>query len=249
VTTESMVADLVDERPVEDSEGTDRLFDRLNAAISHTWTVARRSDAWRYIEVAGFDRDLYRDLMVQVYHYTRFNSLNQAMTVARVTPEERALLRFVYHHADEELGHEQMVVHDLRSAGMIGPDDDLTSFPKAAATDALINYLTGLAVMEGPVARLGYSYWAESVYAEIAPLLAAARTSLALTDRQMTFFIAHSSIDEHHAAEVRRVIEKVATTPAQQEAIYRVATTTLWLTTQLIEQTFAAWMTRRSEDG
>jgi hypothetical protein len=85
-----------------------------------------------------------------------------------------------------------MVVHDLRSAGMVGPEDDVTSFPKAAATDALINYLTGLAVMEGPVARLGYSYWAESVYGEITPLLAAARTSLALTDRQMTFFIAHS---------------------------------------------------------
>lgn len=57
----------------------------------------------------------------------------------------------------------------------------------------------------------------------------------------MTFFVAHSGIDAEHSAEVRRVITKVATTPEAEDAIFRVAETTLWLTVQLMEQTFRAW--------
>ena len=190
---------------------------------------------------SGLDRDLYRDLMVQVFHYTRFNSLNQALTVLKATPEDRGILRFAYRHADDELGHEMMVVHDLKAVGLIAADDDLTTFAKVPATDALINYLAGVAWTEGPVARLGYSYWAEDVYEHLAPLLGAARSSLDLTDRQMTLFVAHSGIDAEHSAEVRRVITKVATTAPAQDAIFQVAETTLWLTVQLMEQTFRAW--------
>jgi hypothetical protein len=40
---------------------------------------------------------------------------------------------------------------------------------------------------------------------------------------------------------VRRVITKVARTEADHDAIYRVAETSLWLTTQLMEQVFHSW--------
>lgn len=142
-----------------------------------------------------------------------------------------------------------MVVHDLRSVGLIRPSDDLTWFSRVPATDALINYLSGVALMDGPVARLGYSYWAEDVYEHLAPLLLAARSSLQLSDRQMTFFVAHSGIDAEHSAEVRRVIAKVITTKERADAIFRVAETTLWLATQLMEQTFQAWKAGSVLDG
>ena len=220
------------------------LFDRLDAMIERRWADAAGSAMWQHVLTEGFDRDLYRLLMVQVFHYTRFNSLNQALCAVRATPDQRALLRFVYRHADEELGHEQMVVHDLRSIGLIERDEDLTdlrSFPRLPATDALIGYIAGVALTEGAVARLGYSYWAEAVYEHLAPLLFAAARSLGLTERQMTFFTAHSDIDAHHSAEVRRIVAKVAVTADEQEALFRVADTTLWLTHQLMEQAFDAW--------
>ena len=233
-------------QPVDTVDG---LFRRLDAMIAETWARARASEFWCHVTANGFDRSLYRDLMVQVFHYTRFNSVNQALTILKGVPEERGLLRFVYRHADEELGHEMMVVHDLRSMGLVEQSDDLTSFPKAPATDALINYLSGVALMDGPVARLGYSYWAEDVYEHISPLLVSARSSLQLSDRQMTFFVAHSGMDAEHSAEVRRVIAKVVTTEAHADAIFRVAQTTLWLTTQLMEQTFEAWRAGTVRNG
>lgn len=229
-------------------ETTEELFEQLDAMVATAWADAAESPLWHHIGSQQFDAPLYRDLMVQIYHYTRWNSLNQALTVAGATPEQRPLLRFVYRHADEELGHEQMVVHDLRSVGLIEQDDDLRTFPKMPATDALINYLSGVAYTEGPIARLGYSYWAEDVYPHIAPLLGAAVTSLGLTDRQMTFFVAHGEIDEGHSAEVRRIIGKAATTPEERASILRVATTTLWLTIELMNQTFANFVGGENDD-
>lgn len=246
------VPEIVDEwADVDASEANaaGSLFARLDKMIDEAWAGMREGELWRHVQAHGMDLYLHRDLMVQIYHYTRFNSVNQAMTALRTTPEERALLRFAYRHADEELGHEMLVVHDLRAVGLIGMHDDIGSWPKVPATDALVNYLTGIALSEGAIARLGYSYWAEDVYGHIAPILAATRSSLGLTDRQLTFFVAHSAIDAHHSAEVRRIISKVATTRDHHDAIFRVAQTTLWLTTQLMEQTFRAWKSEAVHRG
>lgn len=71
------------------TDPVDALFDRLDAMIAGTWAHVRASEFWRHVMADGFDGSLYRDLMVQVFHYTRFNSVNQALTILRGVPEER----------------------------------------------------------------------------------------------------------------------------------------------------------------
>jgi hypothetical protein len=248
--SDAAILDLIDDdHDAPNDNRTDELFARLDAMVARQWQRAGETEFWRHVTANGFTPELYRDLMVQIFHYTRFNSLNQAQSVMRVRPEQRALLRFAYRHADEELGHETMVVHDLRAVGLIDDTDDITTHPRVPATDALINYLAGLSCTDGAVARLGYSYWAEDVYTFIAPLLRVAQTSLQLTERHMTFFVAHSAIDAGHSAEVRRIIAKVAITPEERDAVYRVAETTLWLTTQIMAQAFDQWRDRSDGDG
>src|ERR1700753_2777948 len=78
----------------------DDLFVRLDTCIEAMWRQAQDGAMWQHVIRAGMPADLYRDLMVQVYHYTRYNSLNQALTVIGVSPQERPLLRFIYRHAD-----------------------------------------------------------------------------------------------------------------------------------------------------
>jgi Iron-containing redox enzyme len=212
------------------------LFVRLDAAIAKSWARLRSAALWQHVASAGCDRELYRVALTQIFHYTRHNSINQAVAAFRADPAELALLRFVYKHAKEELGHERFIVHDLESAGLLADGDELDE--PLAATDALIHYLYGVALREGPIPRLGYSYWAESAYAEIAPLIAAARTSLALSDSDMTFFVAHSVLDRQHIEEVKEVMCRAITTPEQARAVERVALTSLWLTQSLLEQAF-----------
>src|SRR3954453_15206395 len=90
------------------------LFDRLDASVAALWHQARQGAFWQHVTTHGFDRELYGIVMAQIYHYTRHNSVNQAGAALAAEPDQLGLLRFVYTHAGEELGHERMVVHDLR---------------------------------------------------------------------------------------------------------------------------------------
>lgn len=211
---------------------------RLQTSLAALWAEARRGRFWRTLTERGCSRELYRLTMAQFYHYTRHNSLNQAATAFRADPEQLALLGFVYEHAREELGHERLILRDLEAAGLWHEGEPLP--PPLPATDALIHYLYGVALREGPIPRLGYSHWAESVYPEIAPLLCGVRESLALTDRDLTFFTAHAEIDRKHSRQVESAMNRAVTTAEQAEAVHRVAVTSLWLTLQLLEQACAA---------
>jgi len=215
---------------------SEKLFHQLDESVATLWADAKRRPFWRHVVSKGVDRDLYRLVMLQIFHYTRHNAINQAVAALRATPDDRALLRFVCTHAREELGHERLIVHDLRSIGLIGrePIEDVP----LPATDALINYLYGVALREGAVPRLGYSYWAESIYEHIGPLLLAARDSLGLARDNMTFFSVHAEIDVRHAEEVKTAIRRGVMTPQQAADVRRVAVTSLWLTIQLLEQAF-----------
>jgi hypothetical protein len=221
------------------------LFGRLDLSIADLWAQARSGRLWQHVVSRGFDRELYRFVMIQIFHYTRHNSINQAVAALRALPEETALLRFVYSHAREELGHEGLIVRDLKSIGLMA-GAEITEAP-LPATDALINYLYGVSLREGPVARLGYSYWAESAYRQINPLLLAARDSLALANENLTFFVAHSEIDARHAEQVRSTLRLAVTTPERAEAVHRVAVTSLWLTIQILEQAFEVAASRAGD--
>lgn len=218
----------------------DDLFARLDATVARQWEQARGGPFWRHVSEHGFDAALYGTVMEQIYHYTRHNSINQAVAALRADPDRLGLLRFVYSHAGEELGHERMVLHDLRAVGLLGSDEEVSTTP-LPATEALIDYLYGVALRQGPVPRLGYSYWAESVYEHIAPLLASARTSLGLADADMSFFVAHAEIDTKHAEEVAHAIRKAVRTREEADAVLRVAAASLWLTIAILDQSYQAW--------
>jgi pyrroloquinoline quinone (PQQ) biosynthesis protein C len=215
-----------------------QLLARLDDSIADLWARASASDFWRQIVETGYSSELYRVTMVQIFHYTRHNSINQAVAAFRTEPGQMQLLRYAYGHAKDELGHENMILHDLKSIGLMSDGEVID--PPLPATDALINYLYGIALREGATARLGYSYWAESSYEHVGPLLVSAKKSLGLTDRNMTFFVAHSEIDQEHVEQVRAAIGRAVTTPEQADSVHRVAVTSLWLTIQLLAQAFEA---------
>lgn len=220
-----------------------QFVEQLDAVVTQRWAAIREGAFWRHVTENGMDGDLYQKVMVEIFHYTRHNSINQAVAaLGASSPDDLHLLGFVYEHADEELGHEKMIVSDLESVGLLDPDQ-LTAAP-LPPTQALIGYLYYVSLMEGAKARLGYSYWAESSYDELDPILARARADLDLGDRNMTFFVAHSTIDVKHAEEVREAIIENVTTPHEQAAVMRVADTSLYLTGKLMDAALEAHLSR-----
>lgn len=217
---------------------THALMPRLDAVIAEGWATIRRGAFFGHVLERGFTPELYRRTMAEIYHYTRFNSVNQALAVYRVVPEQTQLLGYCYRHAGEELGHERMVVRDLESANLLTPG--LLEAPPLPPTQALIGYLYHVALNVGAVARLGYSYWAESAYDNFGDVLARAKTDLGLQERQLSFFIAHQSIDAKHAEEVKEALAAHARTEHDADQAVEVARTTLYLTGAILEGVIAA---------
>lgn len=207
----------------------------LKSVVDAEWARIRDGAFARRVLRHTVTPGLYRDLMVQIYHYTRHNSTNQAAAAFVDAPE--ALLRFVYRHAAEELGHERMVLHDLRSVGLL--DEAQLLEPPLPATEALVGYLWSVSMRYGPVPRLGYSYWAEGSYEHINEMLAKIKADLSIPKQSMTFFGSHIELDVDHAQQVEEALSKFAATGRQQELVRTVARTTLYLTGQLLEQVAA----------
>ncbi|EEA00175.1 putative transcriptional activator, TenA family [Burkholderia sp. H160] len=204
----------------------------LRQTVNQHWEQIRGGRFWNRVMERPVTRELYRDLMIEIHHYTKHNSMNQAVTAFVNAPE--GLLRFAYHHAAEELGHERMAAHDLESVGLL--DRAELGRPPLPATEALIGYLYFVALKYGPIARLGYSFWAESVYENIGDALGKFRSDLSLSDKNMSFFVAHSTIDKKHIVQVEECIARYATTSADQALVRSTAETTLFLTGQMLEQ-------------
>lgn len=212
--------------------GSASFKDALRDQIDAEWERIRQGAFWRRVMAEPVPPTLWRDLLLQVYHYSKHNSMNQA--VAAFVPAPEGVLKFVYRHAAEELGHERMVTHDLKSMGLL--EADALEAPPLPATEALIGYLYFVALRYGPIARLGYSFWAESAHGYIQELLGKIRKDLQLTSKNITFFGSHAEADVEHIQQVEDAISKFATSPQDQELVSRVATTTLYLTGQLLEQ-------------
>ena len=210
------------------------LFNELDKVISDGWEEIKSGRYWQHCMKNEVSVELYQQVMLQIYHYTRFNSINQAACAYSSKPEQITLLRFIYKHALEELGHENMVLRDLESIGAL-PEKIPAPLPP---TQALISYLNDVALRKGPISRLGYSYWADDVYDHISPMLNKFREDLGINDQQMTFFVAHASIDEKHAEEVKVAIERVVTSEEDKEQLLQVAKVTLYLTGQLLEEAY-----------
>lgn len=213
-------------------------IETLQQIVDAEWARIKAGEFWRCVMGKPVQRALYRDLMLQVYHYSRHNSMNQAVTAFVPAPE--ALLKFVYRHAAEELGHERMVIHDLKSVELFD-EADLARQP-LPATEALIGYLYYVSLRYGAIARLGYSFWAEGVYGHIAGPFAKISQDLKLTSKNLTFFGSHAQADEAHIQQVTEAIERFAITPAEQAQVIQVARTTLSLTGQLLDQVARANM-------
>jgi len=197
-------------------------------------TLLKSSSFVRLIESSEFDQRLFALYMVETYHYTLHNARNQAVVGVRAFNISPQYLNFCFDHAAEEAGHELMAIHDLRKMGY---DVDIAKLPRPLpATEHLIAYLYWMSATGNPLQRLGYSFWAETSYGYINPIIQKIKSQLKLADSQMTFFIAHSAIDAKHAEEVERMVATQAKTESDYADIEHGLVQSLRLTGRMLEE-------------
>lgn len=223
--------------PDQQAVDNDAFFMSLDQTLDQRWTeMIRQRPLLRAIDENRISRRLYAMYMVETYHYTAHNARNQALVGVR--PEISApYMKFCLEHASEEVGHEKMALHDILSMGLRGTEVPLPA--PLLETELLMSYVYWVSLTGNPLQRLGYSYWAESCYRYINPLIAKLRTHLKLESAQLTFFIAHSDIDAGHFEEVKAIIRRTCRTQADLEAVTRVMENTLDLTANMLDAVYA----------
>lgn len=206
---------------------------RLEYEMEH---LSRSENLGKVLEPGFVDKRLYAMYLCETYHYTLHNARNQALVATRREPMSIQYMKYCLNHALEEAGHELMALHDLKG---LGYDVTEKTLPKPLmSTEALVAYLYHISEHHTPVARLGYSYWAERSYEYIQPLLAMLSDGLGVPKKAMTFFNEHSEIDAKHAEEVEEAINRFVKTPEDWQAVEEVMVGSLIMTTRMMDQVF-----------
>lgn len=224
-------------------------YQKLESAVAEEWkNIFDRSAFVKAILAGDFSAELYQMYMTETYHYTFHNSRNQALVGVFGQGLPIHYQKFVYHHAAEETGHEMMALHDLNSIAKknLKPQDLPAPL---CATEALVGYLYWVSFTGNPLQRLGYSFWAENSYQYINPLVEKIRDRLSLKNSQLTFFVAHSDIDDEHAKEVQDMITQFAKTEADWRAIEDVARKSLRLTGNILDEVWAEYLAYQRQPG
>lgn len=161
----------------------------------------------------GLSVERYRTLLLELYHVVwHFNPVCAAAASRMGTPGQEALQpirHFLYQHMHEETGHEGWVLNDLEAIGV--PLDLARAYEPSVHTLALNGYNYWAADRRHPCSVLGMLYALEviaSVYG--GPFASAIREALLLDgDRGVSFIDSHATMDAHHMAELRQIINQI----------------------------------------
>lgn len=212
----------------------DARFAELDRVVETAWERTRQTPYWKTLMAGGITPGILRRYLVETYHYVAQNAKNQALVALRLDDSLADYAKYCLKHALEENGHEQMCLHDLRVTGF-DPERARTLRP-LPATQGFIAYLYHLAAFGNPVARLGYSYYAEGSHHYLGEALAKIKGQFGLNDGQMTFFVAHSAIDEVHYREVKQAIAAFCKTDKDWEDVAYTITCVAALSAHMLEE-------------
>ena len=210
-------------------------LNQLRGVMDNTWREIFSQSKWvNAIETGDYDIRLYALYLIETYHYTLHNARNQAMVATNQQTTNIQYMRFCLKHAYEEVGHEMMAFHDLKTLGLnLSTPSELPD--PLMATDIFVAYVYWASQYGNVNKRMGYSYWAESSYGYVEPIVKKMQNKLGLANHQMTFFTAHVEIDVKHAEDVERAIRLQAKTDEDWCEIEKVMTTSLKLTAGILD--------------
>lgn len=166
----------------------------------------------------GLPIDRYRKLLLELYHVVwHFNPIC-AVAASRTTDSHRHIRYFLYEHMQEEKGHEEWVLNDLRVVGV--PSGDALAYEPSLNILGMNGYNYWSAERRHPCSVLGMIYALEvvaSVYG--GPMTSAISDSLLLQgDEGISFISSHATMDAEHMAQLRVVLNRLED-PAAQDAI------------------------------
>lgn len=152
-------------------------------------------------------QDLYRDFLAQAYHHVRHTCPLLALAASRTVDGRyrEALLTYL----DEEWGHEQWILDDIRAVG--GDPRAVAAGKGNIACQAMVAYAYYVTEWISPFSLLGMVHVLEGMSVRFAGQAAAAiqqRLGL-VSDRGIRYLRSHGALDVHHTDFFRSLVNGI----------------------------------------
>ncbi|WP_136255694.1 TenA family transcriptional regulator [Onishia niordana] len=150
----------------------------------------------------------YLAFLGQAYHHVRFTVPLMMACGARLPDDKGWLREALVEYIDEEHGHEQWILDDIRAAG--GDPEAVVATTPAPATRLMVGHVRDVITHDNPVGFFGMVLVLEGTSTALATQAAEAlQQHLGLPKEAFRYLLSHGSLDIGHMAFFESLIERL----------------------------------------
>lgn len=153
-------------------------------------------------------RDDYIGFLTEAYHHVKHTVPLMMACGARLGSEYEWLREMIAEYIEEELGHQEWILNDIKAAG--GDAEAVRHGKPQPATELMVAYAYDTINRRNPIGFFGMVYVLESTSTQLATL--AAKTlqgSLGLPKKAFTYLNTHGAVDLKHVEFFRELVNRL----------------------------------------
>lgn len=165
------------------------------------------------------NRQAYLEFLAQAYHHVR-HTVPLLMTCGARMPDRLSWLRdAIVEYIDEETGHDEWILSDIRAAG--GDADAVRNGLPSQATELMVAYAYDGVSRRNPVVFFGMAHVLEGTSVQLASHAAEIlRKSLDLPAKAFTYLTSHGSLDVEHTKTFENLVNRLESTEDRAAIIH-----------------------------
>jgi heme oxygenase len=159
----------------------------------------------------------YRAFLGEAYHHVRHTVPLLRACKAALPPRHAWLREPLDEYVDEEAGHDEWILDDIRACG--GDAEAVRHGRAGLATEVMVAYAYDTIARGNPLGFLGMVHVLEGTSVSLALLAAdAIQRPLGLPDRAFSYLRSHGTLDREHTAHFATLMDRIDD-PHDQDAV------------------------------
>jgi pyrroloquinoline quinone (PQQ) biosynthesis protein C len=153
-------------------------------------------------------REQYIAFLTEAYHHVRHTVPLLMLCAARLPDRLDWLRRAAVDYIEEEIGHDEWILHDLAASGA-----DVEAVRRSApgmATDVMVGYAFDTVQRRNPLGFFGMAHVLEGTSVALATKAASAlQEALGLPGEAFTYLTSHGELDVDHTAQFAQLMNRL----------------------------------------
>jgi pyrroloquinoline quinone (PQQ) biosynthesis protein C len=163
----------------------------------------------------------YLAFLTEAYHHVKHTVPLLRATKAALRPHQKWLQDPLDEYIEEEWGHEEWILNDIRACGQ--DHETVRSGQPSQATAAMVAHAYDITTRGNPLGFFGMVYVLEGTSVALALEAAdAIQKPLALPDQAFSYLRSHGQLDQEHTAHFAMLMDRIDE-PQDQQAIVQAA--------------------------